>query len=113
MFKASAFLATTGKGASMRGLRAAEAEMGVVAQGAERGIGMKFVRDSSAEGGLRRITKEQYGQIMDDGDFKSIVNNNPVADAEKGSNEKINLFLIINNLYLLNRFFKVIFMIKL
>ena len=63
---------------SMAGLRAAEGEMGLIAQG-----GKKFVRDGSvAETGLREISKEQYSQIMDGGDIKSIVGQNPVAQAE-------------------------------
>ena len=72
---------------SLDGLRRSEGQMGVISQGAERGMGMKFVRDGSAEGGLRRIDKDQYRRIMDGGDIRQIVDGNPVAVAESGTPE--------------------------
>ncbi len=56
----------------MQALRAAEGEMGLVSQG-----GRKFMRDPSAEGGLREISRDQYRARMDGGDIEAIFGENP------------------------------------
>ncbi len=78
---------------SMQGLRRAEGEMGLIAQGQKGGIGQKFVRDPSAEGGIREISKEAYRARMDGGDMQQAINDNPLAGAAKGkAGERLEVF---------------------
>jgi len=64
---------------SLRGLRAAEGEMGLISQG-----GKKFARDTGAESGLQEISQDAYRARMDGGGMTQSINDNPVASAARG-----------------------------
>jgi hypothetical protein len=64
---------------SLSGLRASEAEMGIV-----HAAGRKFAKNPDAEGGEMEITKDQYRARMGGADMASAIKNNPAVDAAKG-----------------------------
>ena len=66
-------------GDSLRGLRAAEGEMGLISQG-----GKRFARDTGAESGLREITQDQYRARMGGSSMTQAIKDNPIASAAKG-----------------------------